>query len=765
MTLNKVFRLSTYLSLAFSTAALGYAERLHLPNEAMGFYPALIVTFFIAFVVEDRWAMPKATANLVGVGVILLCGAWLAYSWRALPTDELDFDVIRWALPRMGPVMGVLMLAKLFRPKLPSDYWLLHMLALIQIALACVMDRDMTFGLLLLGYIIVTAWSLMLFHLHRESAAFCTETPSVRGQARGAPRAALSPWRLLGLRQMGGWALLGLVCGLMLFLFVPRPGQGGVGALFIPAGARSQTGFSPEMNLNNTGLIEGNNEVVMRVEAYDSRGDLVHLDPEQRWRGITCSHYDAGRWTPAGDPLVGLDTRGYPNRLREDEVEFLFEISIAQVRNVSQIPELRGRIPLFLAEPLRQTPNTYFPLVRPVQPSGIRLQFWRNELAVLRETRQTNQWWKYSQIGLRTGRNVGRPDGVYPTYQSIQLGANDRFLQGRERIREKAEEILKTPKAAAILKTAQTPQELMAAKAKALEQHLVSSGEYQYTLDRRREDTSTDPTVDFLCNVKQGHCELYASALALMLRSQRIPARVVIGFRGADWSELEKAYWVRQSHAHAWVEAFVPAEQGSTVGHWLTLDGVPIFDATPLTSPEKRSFWNEGLELARYAWEYFILDYNADAQRAQLVARLESMGVLPSGVSWSGGGALMLLGAVLAAVGVALGAMLLVRWWRRRGGGAGPAGIRRRVIAFYARLLRLLSRVALRPKPAQTPRELGAQAGNFLRKTPATGPVADVPAEVAEAFYEVRFGGRDLEPDQLANIEQQLDRLDQALER
>ena len=38
--------------------------------------------------------------------------------------------------------------------------------------------------------------------------------------------------------------------------------------------------------------------------------------------------------------------------------------------------------------------------------------------------------------------------------------------------------------------------------------------------------------MDFLVNVKQGHCERFASALALMLRSQGIPSRVVVGFRG-----------------------------------------------------------------------------------------------------------------------------------------------------------------------------------------------------------------------------------------
>ena len=68
---------------------------------------------------------------------------------------------------------------------------------------------------------------------------------------------------------------------------------------------------------------------------------------------------------------------------------------------------------------------------------------------------------------------------------------------------------------------------------RALEKHLAQSGEYGYTLDLRRQDASLDPAMDFLVNVKAGHCERFASALALMLRSQGVPSRVVVGFRGA----------------------------------------------------------------------------------------------------------------------------------------------------------------------------------------------------------------------------------------
>ena len=45
-----------------------------------------------------------------------------------------------------------------------------------------------------------------------------------------------------------------------------------------------------------------------------------------------------------------------------------------------------------------------------------------------------------------------------------------------------------------------------------------------------------------------------ASALALMLRSQGIPSRLVLGYRCDEWDAAGKFYQVRQTQAHAWVE-------------------------------------------------------------------------------------------------------------------------------------------------------------------------------------------------------------------
>ena len=70
-----------------------------------------------------------------------------------------------------------------------------------------------------------------------------------------------------------------------------------------------------------------------------------------------------------------------------------------------------------------------------------------------------------------------------------------------------------------------------------------------------------DAIEDFVSNNPRGHCEYFATALALMLRSEGIPSRVVLGYRCDEWDPATQSFQVRQLHAHAWVEAYLAAER------------------------------------------------------------------------------------------------------------------------------------------------------------------------------------------------------------
>src|SRR5207253_10090827 len=74
---------------------------------------------------------------------------------------------------------------------------------------------------------------------------------------------------------------------------------------------------------------------------------------------------------------------------------------------------------------------------------------------------------------------------------------------------------------------------------------------------RQLADGGDDPVADFLFRRREGHCELFASAMVLMLRAAGIPARAVSGYYGGKWS-TGGYHVVRGGDAHAWVEVFFP---------------------------------------------------------------------------------------------------------------------------------------------------------------------------------------------------------------
>jgi protein-glutamine gamma-glutamyltransferase len=84
-----------------------------------------------------------------------------------------------------------------------------------------------------------------------------------------------------------------------------------------------------------------------------------------------------------------------------------------------------------------------------------------------------------------------------------------------------------------------------------------------------RSPKSKDIIEDFLLRSRQGHCEFFASAMALLLRMNNIPSRYVNGFLVQEYNTVGGYYVVRERDAHAWVEAYFP-DRG-----WVTFDPTP----------------------------------------------------------------------------------------------------------------------------------------------------------------------------------------------
>jgi len=118
---------------------------------------------------------------------------------------------------------------------------------------------------------------------------------------------------------------------------------------------------------------------------------------------------------------------------------------------------------------------------------------------------------------------------------------------------------------------------------------------------------SADPIASFIRS-KRGHCELYASTLALAARSLGIPARVVNGYSGGEWNEMGGFYLVRQQHAHSWVEAWID-------GHWRQFDPTPSsrWQLSGVSFPALDEIW----ESVKLSWYRYVLEFQ-DSDKAVL---------------------------------------------------------------------------------------------------------------------------------------------------
>ena len=126
-------------------------------------------------------------------------------------------------------------------------------------------------------------------------------------------------------------------------------------------------------------------------------------------------------------------------------------------------------------------------------------------------------------------------------------------------------------------------------RALALEQHLRTQYAYSLSTVTRQNDV---PLSDFLFDTRTGHCEYFATALAVMLRTQGIPARMVTGYVADEYNPVTGFFEVRGTHAHAWVEAAVD-------GEWLLLEATGAYDPAP--EPDGEGGWQSTrAQLAAY---------------------------------------------------------------------------------------------------------------------------------------------------------------------
>ena len=346
---------------------------------------------------------------------------------------------------------------------------------------------------------------------------------------------------------------------------------------------------------------------------------------------------------------------------------------------------------------------------------------------------------------------------------------------------------------------AQSPIEI----ARAAEVYLGRSGEFTYSLNLyAATDIEIDPIEDFIVNQKRGHCQYFAAALTMVLRHLNVPTRIVLGYHPLEYNELGDYFTVRNSDAHAWVEAYFTAEQlkeaglfrpefGAT-GGWLRLDPTPAGLGSNAGS-QLRPQADQGIDFANRFWSDWVLNsrqraednslyaplqvstiqtYENIAQMARdLIRRAQESQFVGGAISrdnwfsWPVAVLIMLVGGVSVLIWRFL--RWLPRWAphlaRKLGLGLGMEDVGQH---FYRHCLRLLQRAGFARGLGQTPQEYTQAAAQKLL---AKGQWADAPRQLnilTAAYYQLRFGGKkSLPSEENRRVAVALDELERNLTR
>jgi transglutaminase-like putative cysteine protease len=777
MRVQRLFRLATYVTLTVACAGLVWAE--------YDIVPAILVIaavtmplILVAYRVEGRWSMPVWAANVLGVLIFVGMMAWmLLESIGPEHEDPMKKMRLPWPtnlVPLLGPMLLLLLPVKLFRPKSVGDHWGLQVIGLACIGLACAtvsMDDPGIFASLLLAYLLLSLWCLALFFLYRER------------QVRPAAEQPKTP----RLRQVLSWAVPIFAVALVIFFTLPRSTavwQVRQSDQRLESGATEESG----LDLSRTGTLMLDPEVAFEVFASnDEEGNSPKLDlsTEQRWRGPVFRYYHGGSWkskSPSGlmpalpEAAIPTITRGLPTYPDSYYLTYLVKTRI-------------GPTP-FVADPVYQPSSRPVPIVQLLN-NGSQLNWIVDPGGTLKPSSRDNAskpGTRYRQVtidppapGLGHAisrewceayeRDLRAPPPNFPELSTLRDFTEKLLMQLSKPGSYLSPEVLKQQDPV----TKEFKVKHFEQIARALEIHLAASGVYKYSLTLDRSNPYMDPTLDFLFNMKTGHCNRFASALGLMLRSLEIPCQLVSGFRGAD-PRGDGHYEVRQCYAHTWVEVLVtrrepdPAHKmhlGDETYHWLTLDPTPAQAGDEARQANTNLF---GMDInVRKMYRDLIFNFTAE-NRDEFFINLGKAGksiVMAFGNAVTArtpdGLRLRTITALVVAL-VITGMLFASRWLRRRlrrwglwRAGPFPG------TGFYQRLLTVLGRHGLRPAASQTPREFADTVALSLTGRNDGAMLADVVRRAADLFYRVRFGGRPLSGDETRDVDTQIERLAVAL--
>jgi transglutaminase-like putative cysteine protease len=530
-------------------------------------------------------------------------------------------------------------------------------------------------------------------------------------------------------------ALGSIVLGGVLFFFFPRFSAGYLGrASFNPS---LMSGFTENVELGQIGEIKKNSAVVMRVQT----GKPIGYD-RLYWRGIALTTFDGKRWSTADNIAQTMQPNmdGWiytPEAAQKTDspgpgilyTVYLEPLATDALFVPGKVISLRGNFNGESTNSLALMRHTY--LLR--DATGSFLNPFHNYSAI-----------RYAGFSRLPPFNAAK---LRSTTTDYSKEITSTYLQVPADLDRRIPELAKQ-----VTKNSRTAFD----KTITIESYLRNR--YSYTLNLTGKP-GDDPLAHFLFETRAGHCEYFASAMAILLRTLGIPTREVNGFLPGEYNDLGGDYIVRASDAHSWVEVYFPDA------------GWQVFDPTPAAAENSAGILTR---LGQYAdwleitWSEWVIGYDFAhqlvlAQNLQHTSRNWTESARDwfehkqqAGKKWMNSWQLRrgawgyLLPVALVLFLVALRFNLVAELLRRvrlffqlRTSGevrSDPQLASR----LYAELLRMLARRGLKRGDSQTPFEFAA-AMNAPNLAP---PVR----EFTEIYAHARFGGAPCDTTRLSRL-------------
>ena len=606
---------------------------------------------------------------------------------------------------------------RLYSATSDRDALFLAMLAFACLLAAAIFTVDTNFLVFFVAFLIFAVATFVGLEVRRGA------TNSVYPDLHAKSRPERRFHRALSLASLTV-ALGGVLLGSVLFFFFPRYHAGYLSR----AGLQStlMSGFTDNVELGEIGEIKKNTAVVMRVKT----GNPVNY-PLLRWRGIALANFDGRRWyssdkmretiPPSGNGWVYFGDPRVQKGGSSQDLHFTVMMQPMASDALFAPANLVGLRGNFLAE-----------------SSNYQIFLRRGYLARDSTGSVYNPFHNYAQIQYEGDSQLP----VTEIAKVRQAGTNypdeikERYLQLPAELDPRIPELARKSTA-----QASNPYD----KAVTLESYLRKN--FRYTLNLTG-SPGRDPLAYFLFVNRAGHCEYFASAMAVMLRTLGIPSREVNGFLPGEYNDLGGDYIVRASDAHSWVEAYFPGSG------WITFDPTPpgpdqysgLFSRFNLYLDWMQLNWNEWVVNYDFAHQTLLAqnvergsrNWNENAR--DWFRRLQDRGM--NGLTnWQNKHQML---SLLFPAGLVLFLVVLRLNWIRAGIRwlslylqlrSSPKDRSNPQLAsrLYADLLRLLERRGFRRAETQTPLEFLASAGMQPELAPAV-------REFTNHYAEARFG-------------------------